>query len=86
MDDSIWGNLFTADDPMTPQLEFRGGNGHTSKTVIIRSGMCLRTMRVMALLSPGLFSTGHNYLHFQDTNCLLRYMGFFHNILDKYAS
>ena len=37
MDDSIWGNLFTADDPMTPQLEFRGGNGHTSKTVIIRS-------------------------------------------------
>jgi len=37
MDDSLWGNLFSADDPMTPQLEFRGGNGHTGKSVIIRS-------------------------------------------------
>ena len=23
---------------MTPQIEFRGGNGHTSKTIVIRSG------------------------------------------------
>ena len=38
MDDSIWGNLFSADDPMAPQLEFRGGNGHTGKSIIIRSG------------------------------------------------
>jgi hypothetical protein len=37
MDDSIWGNLFSADDPMAPQLEFRGGNGHTGKSIIIRS-------------------------------------------------
>ena len=38
MDDSIWGNLFSADDPLAPQLEFRGGNGHTGKSIIIRSG------------------------------------------------
>lgn len=36
-DDNLFGNLFGADDPMTPQIEFRGGNGHTSKTVVIRS-------------------------------------------------
>lgn len=36
-DDNLFGNLFGADDPMTPQIEFRGGNGHTSKTIVIRS-------------------------------------------------
>ena len=41
MGDNLWGNLFAADDPMTPQLEFRGGNGHTGKSVIIRSGAFL---------------------------------------------
>ena len=43
-DDNLFGNLFGADDPMTPQIEFRGGNGHTSKTIVIRSGSFFSTL------------------------------------------
>jgi len=61
MDDSLWGNLFSADDPMTPQLEFRGGNGHTGKSVIIRSGrhLYIDRYRVIVTMSHSMTHMTH---------------------------
>ena len=56
MDDSIWGNLFSADDPMAPQLEFRGGNGHTGKSIIIRSGTEPKPPTQNPFLDPNVIS------------------------------